>query len=125
MAWQEAVPACQGVISSAGNADHGTSSGPRCTSTWIPATSCALKPLEVADMAPPLHSTEAVIGVDTGGTFTDLVLILPPEQPGAPSRLIAHKLLSTPDDPGRAVARGIEELLAMLPAGAKMPLSVI
>lgn len=76
-------------------------------------------------MAPPLHSTEAVIGVDTGGTFTDLVLILPPEQPGAPSRLIAHKLLSTPDDPGRAVARGIEELLAMLPAGAKMPLSVI
>jgi N-methylhydantoinase A len=47
------------------------------------------------------------IGVDTGGTFTDLVLIDP--QSGA-FRL--HKLASTPDDPSRAIAQGVAELLA-------------
>ncbi|MBI2320570.1 MAG: hydantoinase/oxoprolinase family protein [Chloroflexi bacterium] len=47
------------------------------------------------------------IGVDTGGTFTDLALIDP--QTGA-FRL--HKLSSTPDDPSLAIAQGIAELLA-------------
>ena len=47
------------------------------------------------------------IGVDTGGTFTDLVLL------DATGVIVAtHKLLSTPDDPARAVLRGIDELLA-------------
>ncbi len=41
------------------------------------------------------------IGSDTGGTFTDLV---------SPSGQIA-KVLSTPDNPARAVASGIEQLL--------------
>ncbi|MEM7624003.1 MAG: hydantoinase/oxoprolinase family protein [Planctomycetota bacterium] len=47
------------------------------------------------------------VGVDTGGTFTDLVLATPD------GRIThTHKLLSTPDDPARAVVRGIDELLA-------------
>ncbi|QDU71871.1 Acetophenone carboxylase gamma subunit [Mucisphaera calidilacus] len=47
------------------------------------------------------------IGVDTGGTFTDLILA------NATGDIVAtHKLLSTPDDPGRAVVDGIEALLA-------------
>ncbi len=48
------------------------------------------------------------IGVDTGGTFTDLVL-----DAGDPLPVITHKLLSTPDDPARAVLNGIAAVLAM------------
>ena len=47
------------------------------------------------------------IGADTGGTFTDLVLWDP-----ATGRLSTHKLLSTPDDPGRAVLAGLKAILA-------------
>ncbi|SEG16564.1 N-methylhydantoinase A [Bryocella elongata] len=43
------------------------------------------------------------IGVDTGGTFTDLVLL---EERG----LRVHKVRSTPDDPARAILQGIREL---------------
>jgi N-methylhydantoinase A/oxoprolinase/acetone carboxylase beta subunit len=45
------------------------------------------------------------IGVDTGGTFTDLVLL-------AGDRLVSHKVRSTPDDPSRAILTGLAELLA-------------
>ena len=41
-----------------------------------------------------------LLGVDTGGTFTDFVLF-----DGATLRL--HKVLSTPDDPSAAIQRGI------------------
>lgn len=47
------------------------------------------------------------IGVDTGGTFTDLVL-----DPGAPEPLLVYKLLSTPDDPSRAVIQGVDTILS-------------
>jgi len=51
------------------------------------------------------------IGVDTGGTFTDLVLI------DAHGRVHAtHKRLSTPDDPARAVIEGIDHLLRIAEA---------
>ena len=43
------------------------------------------------------------VGVDTGGTFTDLVLL-------DESRLVVHKVRSTPDDPSRAILEGIDEL---------------
>ena len=43
------------------------------------------------------------IGVDTGGTFTDLVLL---DERG----LRVHKVRSTPDDPARAILQGIREL---------------
>ncbi len=45
-----------------------------------------------------------IIGVDTGGTFTDLVAV-----DGSEIRI--HKLASTPDDPSRAVLDGLEQLL--------------
>jgi len=45
-----------------------------------------------------------IVGVDTGGTFTDLVLV-----DGAEIRI--HKVPSTPDDPSRAVLAGLAELL--------------
>ncbi|MBN2083499.1 hydantoinase/oxoprolinase family protein [bacterium] len=49
------------------------------------------------------------IGVDTGGTFTDLVL-----DAGPGRGLLTHKLLSTPADPGRAVLIGIAAILEKL-----------
>ena len=47
------------------------------------------------------------LAFDTGGTFTDLVLL---DDAGV---VHPHKVLSTPDDPSRAVLRGIDELLAL------------
>jgi len=46
------------------------------------------------------------IGVDTGGTFTDLVLLDGRE-------LFVHKVRSTPDDPSRAILQGIAEVLGL------------
>ena len=43
------------------------------------------------------------LGVDTGGTFTDFVCF---DSEG----MRFHKVLSTPDDPSRAIEQGIEEL---------------
>ncbi|HEY4035828.1 MAG TPA: hydantoinase/oxoprolinase family protein [Ktedonobacteraceae bacterium] len=43
------------------------------------------------------------IGIDTGGTFTDLVIF----QEG---KLTVHKVLSTPDDPSRAIVQALESL---------------
>jgi len=46
------------------------------------------------------------LGVDTGGTFTDVVLFDPPTQ-----RLFSHKVSSTPNDPALAVFKAVEQLL--------------
>jgi N-methylhydantoinase A/oxoprolinase/acetone carboxylase beta subunit len=43
------------------------------------------------------------LGIDTGGTFTDLVEL-------GPAGLSVHKLRSTPDDPSRAILEGIQAL---------------
>jgi N-methylhydantoinase A len=55
------------------------------------------------------------IGIDTGGTFTDLVLFA--EETG---ELISWKVSSTPEDPSLALATGIQEILGQrgLPAEA-------
>jgi 5-oxoprolinase (ATP-hydrolysing) len=45
------------------------------------------------------------IGVDVGGTFTDLILV--DEEQG---RITVDKIASTPDDPARAVVEGVEQL---------------
>ena len=45
------------------------------------------------------------IGVDTGGTFTDLVLQMD-------NQIYTHKLLSTPDNPAQAVLQGIKEIIS-------------
>lgn len=44
-----------------------------------------------------------ILGVDTGGTFTDFVLF-------RDGRLREHKVLSTPDAPEQAILRGVREL---------------
>ena len=44
-----------------------------------------------------------LLGVDTGGTFTDFVFF-------DGNTLLTHKVLSTPDAPERAILQGIEEL---------------
>ena len=46
-----------------------------------------------------------IIGVDTGGTFTDVI------RRDADGQLRVHKLLSTPDDPSRAIGDGVEAVL--------------
>jgi len=46
-----------------------------------------------------------LVGIDTGGTFTDLVAIIGDE-------IRVHKVLSTPADPADAVIRGLHEMLA-------------
>ncbi|MBI5617414.1 MAG: hydantoinase/oxoprolinase family protein [Gammaproteobacteria bacterium] len=53
------------------------------------------------------------IGVDTGGTFTDVVAV--DETTG---RRYVRKTSSTPDDPARAFTQGIVELLAEVGVGA-------
>lgn len=43
------------------------------------------------------------VGVDTGGTFTDILLL-------GDGKLKVHKVLSTPDDPSRAILQGLTHL---------------
>ena len=52
----------------------------------------------------PRRPAVTVIGIDTGGTFTDFVCF-------ADGRLRVHKRPSTPDNPARAVLEGLGELL--------------
>ena len=46
-----------------------------------------------------------LVGIDTGGTFTDLIYI--DDEAG---RILVHKLATTPDDPSEGTVRGIREL---------------
>ena len=48
---------------------------------------------------------EARLGIDIGGTFTDLVLV------GSNGTVLTHKVLSTPDDFGQAIVAGLRDLL--------------
>ncbi|MDO8213290.1 hydantoinase/oxoprolinase family protein [Conexibacter sp. CPCC 206217] len=48
-----------------------------------------------------------LVGIDIGGTFTDLALY-----DSDAGRVAVHKVRSTPDDPGRALVTGIVELCA-------------
>lgn len=50
--------------------------------------------------------TDVLVGVDTGGTFTDIVLLQEGE-------LHVFKVLSTPDDPSRAILDGLQQLDAL------------
>ncbi len=47
--------------------------------------------------------SQLFVGVDTGGTFTDIVLL-------RDGTLQVHKVLSTPDDPSRAILQGLSQL---------------
>src|SRR4051794_28409719 len=46
-----------------------------------------------------------IVGIDIGGTFTDLAMLAP--NTGA---LYIGKRLTTPDDPSRALLQGVDEL---------------
>ena len=59
-------------------------------------------------MSPPVSRRGAIVGIDTGGTFTDLVAFVDGE-------IRTHKVLSTPEDPAIAVLRGLRELLGDVP----------
>ena len=50
-----------------------------------------------------IHQPAYLLGVDSGGTFTDFVLL------GA-NEITIHKVLSTPDAPEKAILQGIQEL---------------
>lgn len=50
--------------------------------------------------------TSLLVGIDTGGTFTDLVLL-------EDGHLRVHKILSTPADPSRAIVQGLTEIGAL------------
>lgn len=64
-----------------------------------------------------------IIGVDTGGTFTDFIFRSDThgatDAPGAGDGWGVHKLLSTPDDPARAVLQGVADILEMTKADCK------
>ncbi|NIO11097.1 MAG: hydantoinase/oxoprolinase family protein, partial [Deltaproteobacteria bacterium] len=45
-----------------------------------------------------------IIGIDTGGTFTDFILF-------SKGEVVVHKVLSTPDDPARAILEGLRSLI--------------
>src|SRR5262245_24131971 len=55
----------------------------------------------------PLRPTaRAIVGIDTGGTFTDVTLLDP-----ATGRVWTAKTASTPDDPSRGFGTGIADVL--------------
>ncbi|MEO8970659.1 MAG: hydantoinase/oxoprolinase family protein [Ktedonobacteraceae bacterium] len=51
----------------------------------------------------PEQGEQILVGVDTGGTFTDIVLL-------QESEIRIHKVLSTPDDPSSAILQGLAQL---------------
>ncbi len=59
--------------------------------------------VEPADIAGSTLASQARLGIDTGGTFTDFALL-------REGRLYTHKVLSTPEAPERAIMQGIEEM---------------
>src|ERR1700741_2170654 len=60
------------------------------------------------------------VGVDSGGTFTDICLF--DEQEG---RVETWKVPSTPDDPSRGIAQGVEEGMRRVAPDAKSPAAPI
>ena len=54
------------------------------------------------------QQAQVIVGIDTGGTFTDVTLLDP-----VTGRIWNAKTSSTPDDPSRAFGTGIAEVLAL------------
>ena len=52
-----------------------------------------------------MNSTQYRVGVDTGGTFTDLIMI------GDDGRLLRNKVLSTPDDFSRGILHALTDIM--------------
>ena len=60
------------------------------------------------------------IGCDIGGTFTDLLMI--DEKSG---KVYVEKILTTPDDPSRAIETGLRKLEAMAPGSLQEALILV
>lgn len=58
----------------------------------------------------PHARNSAVVGIDAGGTFTDVVAVVD-------GRLLSAKVESTPDDPARAVLAGLAAIGGLPPGG--------
>ncbi|HVB75090.1 MAG TPA: hydantoinase B/oxoprolinase family protein [Ktedonobacteraceae bacterium] len=57
------------------------------------------------------QQTPAMLGVDIGGTFTDMVYFVHPRtEPKEAGRLIIHKVPSTPHEPARGLLDGMRDL---------------
>ncbi len=54
----------------------------------------------------PNTAQSVIVGVDTGGTFTDVILR------DAQGKVRVHKLLSTPADPSEAIGDGVDRVVA-------------
>jgi len=63
-------------------------------------------------------TTKLKIGVDIGGTFTDLVLI-------DGDKPVIHKVLSTPENPAKAVLSGIAEILVTNDYESNSPVDIV
>ena len=59
---------------------------------------------ERSERSDSFREPEKNIGVDTGGTFTDIVMRINDD-------LLTHKVLSTPQNPAHAVIQGVREIL--------------
>lgn len=57
------------------------------------------------------HKPRLIVGVDTGGTFTDFIVWQVNAEADNPGHIFAHKVLSTPDDPSRAVLQGLQHVV--------------
>ena len=60
-----------------------------------------------------------LLGVDTGGTFTDFVLLT--DDADGEQQIRIHKVLSTPKAPEQAILQGIDELGRGLAVEARAP----
>ncbi len=81
-----------------------------CTPLHTPFLSTLLVPFPppVLLLSSPLYTTPMILGVDTGGTFTDFYLITDD------GTVTVDKHPSTPDDPARAILEGLTELVSSL-----------
>ncbi len=52
----------------------------------------------------------SILGVDIGGTFTDIVYYIPPLTADSGGQLIVHKVPSTPKNPAQGLLAGLQEL---------------
>ncbi|HEX3409159.1 MAG TPA: hydantoinase/oxoprolinase family protein, partial [Candidatus Binataceae bacterium] len=66
---------------------------------------------DAPQIAGPVSGSPIILGIDTGGTFTDLVAMVDRE-------LRVHKLPSTPHDPALAVIAGLKAILGNAAADA-------
>ncbi len=66
-----------------------------------------------------VNSLASTIAIDTGGTFTDIILVVD-------GRAYVLKVPSTPDDPARAAIQGMQAILAQAPMrpGAQAPVLI-